>query len=154
LRTPVARNCGVVDLAPPDPSDPEAAEAGVFTPATLDRTVLTLPLREQLDEEQQRILSGEQREIAVRPVVIEINLEHPQPREETQELVRAMIDDAIAVAGRDKIAQGVNADKSKRSDQYVFARLEGDVIRELVRANEEKELPIFHIWPDWPIKRQ
>ena len=43
--------------------------------------------------------------------------------------------------------------KPRVSEQYVFARLEADVLRAVVRLNEEHQRPIFRIWPDFPINR-
>ena len=132
--------------------DPEVDEAGTFTPRQLDRTVLALPLIRQLDEERKSIEKGEQAEPKPHAVVIELNLEHPEPRVDTREEARRMIKEAIQTAGLHKDAQEIRDRKSRRSEQYLFARLEGEVIRQLVRLNEP-ERPIFRIWPDFPIRR-
>jgi subtilisin family serine protease len=63
--------------------------------------------------------------------------------------------------------QGINRAKSDLSHQYLFAILEGKVIRELVRWDGEKKenvkgeslftkigtRAIYHLWPDFPIRR-
>jgi serine protease AprX len=62
-----------------------------------------------------------------------------------------LVERAIEERGRDKTGQGINKAKSDRSQQYLFARLEGDVIRDVVERNEPKR-PIFRIWPDFEIR--
>ncbi|MGZ9247835.1 MAG: hypothetical protein ACXW61_18765 [Gemmatirosa sp.] len=119
--------------------DPEANEAGTFTPESLDRTVLALPL----------LRAMEQHADALHPVVVEVNLDFPASRADTRALAKALIEDAIARAG----SGATNVIKPRNSEQYVFARLEAEVIREVVRLNEARERPIFRIWPDFPINR-
>ncbi len=64
--------------------DPATGAAGTFTPEQLDRTVLALPLIRQLEEERERLESGAQTQPRAHPIVIEINLDHREPRPETR----------------------------------------------------------------------
>jgi len=119
--------------------DPETTEAGTFTPESLDRTVLALPLLRALKADPARS----------HPVVVEVNLDFPKSRRVTRELAKKLIRTAM-----DGMASpGENVIKPHGSEQYVFARLEADVIRAVVRLNEQAKRPIFRIWPDFPIKR-
>jgi subtilisin family serine protease len=131
-------------------SDPQRAEPEGFTPEQLDRTVLAIPLMHRLRAERE----ARGNDPALPPqkfdVVIDINLDYGKDRPETRREAIALIDEAIRLRGHDKDGQCVNKAKSERSHQYLFARLEGDVIREVVDRNEPAR-PIYRIWPDFEI---
>ena len=77
--------------------------------------------------------------------------------------------EAIRLLDENDIAyrQGINTVKSDLSHQYLFAILEGEVIRELVKRDGGKKedvrsegiytkigtRAIYHVWPDFPIRR-
>jgi hypothetical protein len=126
-------------------SDPSTRERWAFNPEQLDRTVLAIPLIRMLEEED-AAGTGEPHSL-----VIEINLEHPQPRDTTRRRVIAIIEDAIEAEKGDPEEQFINRAKSDRSQQYIFARLRGNVIRSIVKRNEHADRPIFRIWPDFEI---
>jgi serine protease AprX len=121
------------DLPQSDPRKPG------FTPKVLDKTVISIPLLEQLDDPKKGPLHD---------VVIDLNLDYKAGRHAAAEEARRLIEQAKAEVGTDK-SQGINEDKSELSDQYVFATLEADVIRQAVRENKDRA--IFRIWPDFPI---
>ncbi|MBI3967282.1 MAG: S8 family peptidase [Chloroflexi bacterium] len=131
-----------------------------FTPLSLDRTIIAVPLLDQLGKEL-RLKSKTYN------VVVDINLRYRGGRNEARERVIALIGQAIASKGtkKDRAHQGVNAAKSQYSEQYVFAKLEGEVIRELVRLDHSPEpsgtgstetdtavaRAIHRIWPDFDV---
>ena len=100
-------------------------------------------------------------------MIIDLNLEYPKGRDGAREWVTKTTEKIIGEIGsnKDPGRQGINETKSKFSQQYIFAILEGDVIRELVKRDS---LPkgtkrpdhwrdvgpraIYHIWPDFEIK--
>jgi hypothetical protein len=123
--------------------DPTTTKRWEFTPRQLDRTVLAIPLLDDLRAEQK----GE-REKELHAVVMEINLEHPKPRDETRELAEDLVKKAIA---RRRARRAEQALKPTTSRQYLYARLWGDTIRDIVDRNEALDRPIYRIWPDFPI---
>src|SRR4029453_2865669 len=97
-----------------------------------------------------------------------------QGRDGAKKIAARLIDDAIGERGRDKERQGVNTAKTDLSNQYVFAKLEPEVIRQLVRLDGRTDVPdparptttatdgtatravrraIYRIWPDFPIHK-
>ena len=138
-----------------------------FTPKVLDKTVIAIPLLERLRAEQE--LEQEQGAAYEPPllgVVLDLNLDYFGSRDSARQRVQTLVDQAVHDSGRTS-AQGVNTDKSELSSQYLFAKLEPEVIRQLVRldgAGGQTESPvpagaaraatrrsIFRIWPDFPI---
>jgi len=163
--TPVeaGQKTGAAEL---DQSDPQKKP---FTPETLDRTVIAIPLLNQLKEEKERLEKDPTLAPESFPVIIDLNLEYPEGREGAREWVKEKTEQIIADSGRNKDPkhQSLDLTKSKYSQQYLFGRLEGDVIRELVRQDslQKKDLKkegsssvkvgpraIYHIWPDFEIK--
>ena len=65
--------------------------------------------------------------------------------------------------GLDARAQGVHARKTDMTRQYVFGRLRGDLIQELVRkdrdraerarSEDERKPALYRIWPDFEVSR-
>ena len=129
-------------------ADPQ--ESREFTPEQLDRTVLAVPLIKTLRDERRKLEADPDLEPAKFPIVADINLEYAKDRRQTREEAEKLIEAAIAECGRDKERQGVHRAKTDRSEQYIFARLEGNVIRCVVDSNEP-DRPIFRIWPDFEI---
>jgi subtilisin family serine protease len=140
-----------------------------FTPESLDKTVIAIPLLDILNEEKARIRKNRRLKPEIHPVIIDLNLEFPGGREAAREWVikatKAIIGPAVKKG--DAKGQGINITKSEYSEQYLFARLEGRVIRELVRRDREEEKPehanltvgagvgpraIYHIWPDFKVR--
>ncbi|MDP8925134.1 MAG: S8 family serine peptidase [Chloroflexota bacterium] len=125
--------------------------------------MIAVPLLSTLREEQ----AAPGRTPAVHRVIIDVNLEYKGGRDEARRRVRELITQAIAAVGIDKDPrhQGVNERKSEFSQQYVFAHLEGEVIRELVRKDGQAgataagartaaaaaDRAIYRIWPDFPV---
>ena len=143
------------ELPHADPDRPD------FVPEVLDKTVISVPLLKILQDEQPEA-NGRP---AVHDVVIDLNLEYRQGRAEARKRAIQLIEQTVADVGASK-DQGLNENKSRFGDQYLFASLEAEVIRELVRRDNNpaprhvSEEPgsgiaqraIYRIWPDFPIK--
>ena len=153
---------------PPGSAQPSGSrrreDAGTgFEPLILDRTVIAIPLLATLRAEREAPGAAP----TPHAVIIDVNLEYKGGRVEAQRRVRELIAAAIAEVGTDKDpqCQGVHERKSQYSQQYVFARLEGEVIRELVRRDGAQrsadpaggttsnlsDRAIYRIWPDFPV---
>ena len=133
-------------------SDPESDRPEGFTPEQLDRTVLAIPLINDLRDEREKLRADPDLAPRKWDVVLDLNLEFATNREQAREAAREIIEQSIAEHGEDKETQGVGEAKSATS-QYVFAALEGEVIRDVVDRNEAVGRPIFRIWPDFEIRR-
>ncbi|MGR7025558.1 S8 family peptidase [Geodermatophilus sp. URMC 62] len=142
----------VTELPASDPDQPVG-----FTPEVLDRTVLSIPLLKKLQEER------DEGRRDVHAVVIDVNLMYADGRDPARERAKELIRHAIHQVGKQP-NQGINEVKSNYSEQYLFARLEGDVLRRLVVLDDEpaadhqaasrsQQRAIYRIWPDFPVKQ-
>jgi subtilisin family serine protease len=136
-------------------SDPKKTP---FTPKVLDKTVIAIPLLEQLEKD------GEGK---IQPVIIDLNLEYHGGREEARKRVKQLVQEILSELRINSREQNINDVKSKLSHQYLFASLDGRAIRELVRRDNQKQpstateasgvqfihRSIYRIWPDFPVKR-
>jgi hypothetical protein len=137
----------IADVGHSDPNKPG------FLPIVLDKTVITAPLFAKFEEK-----------LPVYSVIIDINLLYKAGREEAKSRVQELI--IKILEGRQDprgVAQGFNVVKTRFSQQYVFAVLSEDVIKQLVRDDGTADVPgekqtssskaIYHIWPDFPINK-
>ncbi len=144
-------------------SDPTRRDAGGFLPEVLDRTVISIPLLRELKREEAELREDPRTQTALYPVVIDLNLEYFGGRSAARGWVVDVLEQLIEKSGR--AGHQINRPKTDLSEQYVFARLDGQVIRELVRRDSQprqgdRALPpatiaqraIYRIWPDFPIK--
>jgi serine protease AprX len=145
-----------------------------FTPDTLDRTIIAIPLLDKIDEEG----AGE-----IQDIIIDVNLEYPGGRKRAREVVWQWIDTLPGVTptwpgtgGADRLpseliqpnaqsGQLINRSKSEYSQQYLFGRLSGENIQALVRRNEQARTDaqnggggfgssaLYRIWLDHEVKR-
>jgi subtilisin family serine protease len=139
-----------------------------FLPDTLDRTVIALPLLEQMKEAKPTDLFN---------IIIDVNLEYVSGRAGARKLLWQWIDELpdvhptydaahqIGPVSTLNLASGqeINASKSKYSQQYLFGRLSAENIRALVRRNEKERSdnpaakgwlgPLYRIWLDDKVKR-
>ena len=133
-----------------------------FTPENLDRTTIAIPLLRELEQEK----ANPSQPPKLHPVIIDLNLEFPGGREEARLWVSeaaAKIIQSIGV-NKDPDEHGINAERSRLTAQYIFANLEGEVIRALValdvQQNARREAKdtvsspraIYHLWPDFEIR--
>jgi len=144
----------------------------------LDKTVIAIPLLRILEEERDEEAKARKAHKRSTPrligVILDLNLEYQQGRDRCRERVRELVAEAIVRAGSDKApgTQGINNSKSDLSNQYMFAKLEPSVIRELVRLDNQRaatgeqqgetdeqrtaritQRAIYRIWPDFKIKK-
>jgi serine protease AprX len=111
-------------------SDPRGKdEDGIkrFDPRILDRSVIAIPLLEDISKDENQVHS----------VIIDVNLDYDEGREAGRTWIREAIKNAIAAIAPSDEKQGVREKKSDLSNQYIFARLSGKVIREVVRLDVE-----------------
>jgi serine protease AprX len=141
----------------------DRATREVFDPKILDRTVIAMPLLDRITRKN----SGRGENVEPEPwdVIIDLNLLYPGGRSEARQRVYRLLAEVIA---NDALpGQGIHANKSRLSSQYIFARLGARAIQGLVRADAGGERPnvkdvqaqatagnaIYRIWPDFPIER-
>jgi serine protease AprX len=98
-----------------------------FDPGILDRSVIAIPLLEEIRKDEREI----------RAVIIDLNLDYPDGRDAARSWVLEAIGRATANVGVNRGEQEIRKRKTELSKQYVFARLDGRVIRELVRLDVE-----------------
>src|SRR5262249_4341870 len=120
--------CRVNPMAASDRRGQEGDGIKRFGPRLLDRSGIPMPLLEDVNKEENEGHS----------VVIDANLEYPEGRDLALTWIREAIKTAVAKIARDDETQGLRQKKSDLSNQYIFARLSGKVIRELVRLDVER----------------
>lgn len=138
-------------------TDPEKQPSASFTPKDLDKSVIAIPLLRILAPEREGHdsagTSGEVPVSGVVGVIVDLNLEFRGGRDKARQRLTKLVDEATARAGNGSVNQGINTSKTHR--QYVFARLEPNVIRELVRLDQAERnsagQAIYRIWPDFKI---
>ena len=165
----------------PDPNDPIPPDnartkadppAPRFEPAVLDRTVIAMPLLEMMATDgkkqsasrtkaQRAVAQGKPTPNPTAPVrynvIIDLNLRFDGDRDEAAQRVAKLIKD-VAADLPDRSDSSINEATSQFSQQYIFARLHGDVIQEIVRRDEEAaqkdggRRAIHRIWPDFKIQ--
>src|SRR5262249_47728993 len=138
------------------------------------RTIIAIPLLDQIEEKGAK---------AILDIIIDVNLEYPGGRKRARDVVWQWVDDLPGVTPTRPGAaadgpvsatptppeghpeQLINRSKSEYSQQYLFGRLSGENIRELVRRNEKarREPPregggsapsaLYRIWLDHEVKR-
>ncbi|MGE0276488.1 MAG: S8 family peptidase [Nitrospiraceae bacterium] len=154
-----------------DTNSPIASEQGPKKPTQEERiaknlikTIIALPLLDKLNKESLDRAADPSRPAATYPVIIDLNLDYPKGRDKARDWVFAEIERLISSRGENRRAQSVDRKKSGFNEQYVFARLEGNVIRELVQQDgKEKEevrveqgkprraRAVYQIWEDFPL---
>jgi subtilisin family serine protease len=129
-----------------DPAAPTFREEKKrFDPDSLIRAVIAGPLLEKIKAAPAELLY----------VIIDANLRHDEGRQKTKAAIFDLIETAIRTAGDANIRQGANRAKSEASQQYVYARLQGKVIQQLVALDQTRETrAIFHVWPDFIVHSQ
>ncbi|MEO8284604.1 MAG: S8 family peptidase [Pseudarthrobacter sp.] len=144
-------------------SDPNKRESASFTPEVLDRSPIAIPLLRILEqkrhEEELALTNGRDYVPDLLHVIVDLNLGYRGGRDKARQRFAKLLEEAKDQARDKSLKQGVVTAKTHR--QYVFARLEPAVIRELVsldragdvRGEEEKSSgqAIYRIWPDFAI---
>jgi subtilisin family serine protease len=149
---------------PDDPSKLPLSDASKkpFDPENLASSVIAIPLIHILREGK---------EPDPHSVIIDLNLEYGgsdgelRGRKAARKWVVEKVSELISKSGGKggPAQQGINLPKSDTTEQYLFAKLNKDVIYELVRADQlpkpglDENAPvrirraIYHIWPDFKI---
>lgn len=143
---------------PEDPEDPEGPdgrpapldvtkEAKRFDPDVLTRSVIAIPLLRDIEEDPQ----------VERPVIIDVNLDHPGGRRGARAQVVGLLHAVLRTPKerreRDEWPARLDRAKSEVVDQYLFGELTGDQILRLVRRDSEEGNPAIHrVWPDFPLE--
>lgn len=124
-----------------------------FVPEDLDRTVIAIPLLKILKDEATQLESDGTLEPRAHRVVIDLNLEFPGGRDAARNWTIAAIERLATGDGGLRKTEVPN-------QQYLFAALTGASLRKLVQQDaarhgksEQAHRAIYHIWPDFPIKR-
>jgi serine protease AprX len=141
--------------------DSDATKGARFTPEVLDSTTIAIPLLQVIKQEAEDARTQSGYVPPILDVMIDLNLEYPDGREEAREQVVQLIDTAIELVGIDTESQGVDR-VSPVGNQYVVAQLEPQVISALARLDREhhregprrvKRGAIFRIWPDFEVRK-
>jgi hypothetical protein len=134
---------------PPDKPTTNSSKVG-FLPEVLDRTVIAVPLLDKFKK-----LTDQDRH---RPfhVAIDLNLDYRKGIDGARRDVVEMIAAIVAGSKGTPVTQGVTH-TAEDDMQYVFAALEADAIKELVRRDSHRrpkkfDRAIHHIWPDFDLK--
>jgi serine protease AprX len=121
-----------------------------FLPKILDRTVIAIPLLDEFE----RLDESEKHKIF--HIAIDLNLDYHKGVDGAREDVKTMIAGILGESKRTRVKQGV-LQEPVDDMQYVFASLEADAIKELVRRDtrqgpRKSDRTIHHIWPDFDLK--
>ena len=145
-----------------------------FNPMLLDKTIIAIPLLELMQEEENNRATEIKKKGGTLPaftiydVVIDLHLGYRDETPSTETSMRKKASDRVreliqqlVTANPDQKNVGVQKVKSDLSQQYVFAKLTGEMIRELLRLDKANDVPhqypvttrsIFRIWPDFKVK--
>jgi serine protease AprX len=135
------------DDQPPDQPVPDATPDNQrrFDPENLVKSVIAVPLLRQIEKDPAEL----------HWVIIDINLRHGAGRQGAKDTIYKLVEDALHDAGNTNPDQKVNRSKSDASQQYVYARLSGNIIRSIVASDQRNPTrAIFHIWPDFIVRAQ
>ncbi|MGC3976142.1 MAG: S8 family peptidase [Nitrospira sp.] len=153
-------------LTPPHPSRNSLGyEHEERLAKNLIKTIIALPLLDKLNEETKHRLQDPSRRPIIYDVIIDLNLEYPKGRQAARDWVFKTIEELIAHKGQERVGQRLDRMKSEFNEQYVFASLDGRMIRELV-DQDAKAKPnvsgkdgkprapraIYQIWEDFKLK--
>jgi len=140
---PSIKSRGVFEDMDENARDPESTNRrSGFVPDVLDSSVIAFPLMERLKNEPDR----------PHHVVIDLNLNYPGGREGARERVIELLAESKE---KSSSAPKVSSDSGS---QYVFAELEAETIKAIVRLDREAagdsptERAVFHVWPDFEIR--
>ncbi|MDQ3000230.1 MAG: S8 family peptidase [Fibrobacterota bacterium] len=149
-----------------------------FNPGILDSNIIALPLLRQIQEEEseRKALKGAKAK-AIRPashdVIIDVNMDFPGGRHEARKRVAQRLERILSTKKADKDANRIRPNKS---EQYIFASLQAEVIRLLVSGDryskdgnghlveaqpppsglkevkEQIDRSIYKVWPDFKVR--
>ena len=146
----------------PTQSDPRKKP---FTPEVLDRSAIAKPLQNKLEAEDEKLKNDPDARREIYPVIIDLHLEYPGGRKGARKRVGQLLE-AIFKEHPDwpRPANGnLGLSGEDRSEQYLFGKFEGRVIRELVRRDRgdpgvktgakarAAKVAVYRIWPDFEV---
>ncbi|BBQ01241.1 peptidase S8 (plasmid) [Burkholderia sp. SFA1] len=146
-------------------SDPDEDQ---FTPLVLDRTAIALPLLDEMIAEEKALEADPDLERKLYDVIIDLHLQFPggrrNARVRVRNIVKQILKDKRADWSIDPAQQNIDQKKSNLSEQYLFARFDGRLIRELIRRDaaaggqsittesSTSKRAIYRIWPDFDVR--
>ncbi len=153
------------------PAAQSVAPAGSPNPSeqiarTLVKTIIALPLLDRLNAETGERIRNPTIAPALYEVIIDLHQEYPNGREDARDWVIQAIDRIFQARHitPDPARERIDQVKSAYTRQYLFARLSGDVIRDLVAADGAPKAiagtdptrtsgprAIFQIWEDFKV---
>jgi serine protease AprX len=135
-------------------SDPGPVISGVrldvedgrsFNPDNLVRSVISVPMLRRMESDEGSLQS----------VMIEVNANYTSGRPGAKTRVIELVGKAIQKDGGSGF---VSQWKTEKSEQYVYAKLTGKEIRELVAMDQAEPAAgaraIYHVWPDFKLRAQ
>jgi len=162
---------GAGNPPPQQPAPALSPPAGTPNPSeqiarTLVKTVIALPLLDRMNVETAARLKDPTIAPALYEVIIDLHQEFPKGRKAAGTWVKQTIDRIFQARNivSSPAGERIDSDKSAYTSQYLFARLSGDVIRELVVADRKPKAitgtggkrtsgppAIFQVWEDFKI---
>ena len=115
-----------------------------FNPDNLIRSVISVPMLRRIEADENSLQS----------VMIEVNANYTSGRPGAKARVIELLKSAIA---KDGSSGFISEWKTEKSEQYVYAKLTGKEIRELVENDQkapQAERAIYHVWPDFKLRAQ
>jgi subtilisin family serine protease len=132
-------------IPPTPPDNPPDDDEERQDPFNLIRAVIAVPLQRHIDANPAKVWS----------VIIDVNFRHAEGRGSAKNYTLQFIEEAICAVGDQGVEQGAHISKTSASQHYVYARLQGKVIRALVeRDRRNATRSIFHVWPDFEVRAQ
>jgi hypothetical protein len=110
---------------------PDVDEGRYFNPDNMVRSVISVPMLARLEAD----------EGAPHSVLIEMNVNYALGRAKAKERVKELVTKAIEQSGASATKQFISEWKSDTSEQYVYAKLTGKTIRELVKMDQKGSPP-------------
>ena len=137
-----------------------------FTADRLAKTVIAMPLLAKIQAELELHEQDPAHAPELIPIIIDLNLDYPDGRESARRWVIQKVALLVEMLGGNKDGRqhGLDLIKSEPCPQYLFGRLEGNVIQELVKQDGlpkddlrqptqgPKDRAIYHIWPDFVVR--
>ncbi len=115
-----------------------------FNPDNLIRSVISVPMLRRIEADENSLQS----------VMIEVNANYKSGRPGAKTRVIELVASATP---KDGSSGFISEWKTDKSEQYVYAKLTGKEIRELVEEDQEEppeERAIYHVWPDFKLRAQ
>jgi subtilisin family serine protease len=126
-----------------------------FDPEVLDKTIIAIPLLNRIKIEASPTANDDLGRMGgldyVHDIIIDVNLDYQGGREKAKEHIEMLVG---RLFGSKEAANAIDTVKSKNSHQYLFGRLSGHLIRDLVRADAKGSgvRAIYRIWPDFEVQ--